>query len=590
MTERVALAALLGDTDEQRFADEVWARTAWSRKGGEGPDLTSLLSLDDVDELLAEPCLAHAVPEGGQGRSRPRPRALHARGRGRRAGRGPGRRRPARTGCSPTAARSCFQGLHRAWAPLRAFSDGLARELGHPVQVNAYLTPEGAQGFDAHYDTHDVFVVQTAGTKEWRVHAPVVARPRPEDEWTAAATRSARPQPAIRPRADARAGRRRLPPARLDPLGPGQRRSVAAPDLRHPPLHPPPPRRRPGRTGAGCRRPPVATRSTTRCPWASTVADPAALDALARRGPRRPRRPAPRGRLDRACHAVLEQRWAVDTRPDPLRPVVSCRPPTPGAGGRSRRDVDLGARPGLSLRVEVGDDEAVLVAGGRRQTFGARAADALRRIAAGAAFRAADLVGLGYGRWPQLVRDPPARRRRSSSWTRRSDRTRRPPHDRPTSSPPRCSDLARDRSDALAGSALPTQAFLLVEDPGPWGVEPHPTGGLEPRSPTLSTGWARELSARLLLIRRPGRTTGGPRTWALADMAGGTLRVGTVATAADLGRVDPTTDGRLDDDPLVPRLRPGPPRRLLLDPRAPRRPSAAGAAARLGVGVQPCRW
>jgi lysine-specific demethylase/histidyl-hydroxylase NO66 len=46
----------------------------------------------------------------------------------------------------------------------------LELELGHPCQANAYLTPPGAQGFAVHSDSHDVFVLQTHGTKMWEVH------------------------------------------------------------------------------------------------------------------------------------------------------------------------------------------------------------------------------------------------------------------------------------------------------------------------------------------------------------------------------------------------------------------------------------
>ena len=56
-----------------------------------------------------------------------------------------------------------FQGLHRTCEPLMEFTAQLVADLGHPVQVNAYLTPPAAQGFSAHYDTHDVFVDQVAG-------------------------------------------------------------------------------------------------------------------------------------------------------------------------------------------------------------------------------------------------------------------------------------------------------------------------------------------------------------------------------------------------------------------------------------------
>ena len=46
----------------------------------------------------------------------------------------------------------------------------LEQELGHPCQANAYLTPPGSQGFAVHSDSHDVFVFQTAGTKQWEVY------------------------------------------------------------------------------------------------------------------------------------------------------------------------------------------------------------------------------------------------------------------------------------------------------------------------------------------------------------------------------------------------------------------------------------
>ena len=76
-----------------------------------------------------------------------------------------------------------FQGLHRTWEPLIDFTAQLVADLGHPVQVNAYLTPPAAQGFSAHYDTHDVFVVQVAGRKHWTIHEPVLLLPRPDEPW-----------------------------------------------------------------------------------------------------------------------------------------------------------------------------------------------------------------------------------------------------------------------------------------------------------------------------------------------------------------------------------------------------------------------
>ncbi|UMG93671.1 cupin domain-containing protein [Nocardioides sp. TF02-7] len=63
-----------------------------------------------------------------------------------------------------------LQGLQRYWPPLTRLVAELELELGHPCQANAYLTPPGSQGFAVHADSHDVFVFQTAGFKQWEVH------------------------------------------------------------------------------------------------------------------------------------------------------------------------------------------------------------------------------------------------------------------------------------------------------------------------------------------------------------------------------------------------------------------------------------
>jgi ribosomal protein L16 Arg81 hydroxylase len=60
----------------------------------------------------------------------------------------------------------------------------LAEELGHPVQANAYVTPRQSQGFNDHYDVHDVFVLQVAGEKHWRIRPPVHVWPTRDQPWT----------------------------------------------------------------------------------------------------------------------------------------------------------------------------------------------------------------------------------------------------------------------------------------------------------------------------------------------------------------------------------------------------------------------
>jgi ribosomal protein L16 Arg81 hydroxylase len=54
----------------------------------------------------------------------------------------------------------------------------LERELQLRLQFNIYITPANAQGFAPHYDDHDVFILQTTGTKIWRLyHSPIELPP-----------------------------------------------------------------------------------------------------------------------------------------------------------------------------------------------------------------------------------------------------------------------------------------------------------------------------------------------------------------------------------------------------------------------------
>jgi lysine-specific demethylase/histidyl-hydroxylase NO66 len=76
-----------------------------------------------------------------------------------------------------------LQGLHRTWAPIVRFASALSAELGHPLQVNAYITPPQSRGFAPHYDVHDVFVLQVAGCKQWTIHEPVVPDPLDSQNW-----------------------------------------------------------------------------------------------------------------------------------------------------------------------------------------------------------------------------------------------------------------------------------------------------------------------------------------------------------------------------------------------------------------------
>jgi ribosomal protein L16 Arg81 hydroxylase len=67
--------------------------------------------------------------------------------------------------------------LQRTWAPLRELCAQLEKDFSHPAHANAYLTPGDSPGFTPHYDTHEVFVLQIAGTKRWRIFPPPLHLP-----------------------------------------------------------------------------------------------------------------------------------------------------------------------------------------------------------------------------------------------------------------------------------------------------------------------------------------------------------------------------------------------------------------------------
>ncbi|MGZ4334258.1 MAG: cupin domain-containing protein, partial [Gaiellaceae bacterium] len=77
-----------------------------------------------------------------------------------------------------------LQALHHTWPPLARFCRSLEQELGSGVQANSYYTPRRSQGFAVHHDTHDVFVLQVAGEKHWRVYEPLLELPLKAQRWS----------------------------------------------------------------------------------------------------------------------------------------------------------------------------------------------------------------------------------------------------------------------------------------------------------------------------------------------------------------------------------------------------------------------
>ncbi len=68
---------------------------------------------------------------------------------------------------------------------LTLFCRRLESEFSCPFQTNIYMTPAGAQGAKPHYDTHDVFVLQVAGSKKWTIYGTPVELPLPGQDFDA---------------------------------------------------------------------------------------------------------------------------------------------------------------------------------------------------------------------------------------------------------------------------------------------------------------------------------------------------------------------------------------------------------------------
>ena len=70
-----------------------------------------------------------------------------------------------------------FNQLQKRVPALARLCVGLGRCFSSRVQTNVYLTPPDAQGFNPHWDTHDVFVLQISGKKRWFIYDTQVRLP-----------------------------------------------------------------------------------------------------------------------------------------------------------------------------------------------------------------------------------------------------------------------------------------------------------------------------------------------------------------------------------------------------------------------------
>jgi ribosomal protein L16 Arg81 hydroxylase len=151
---------LLGARGTARFFAQDWERRPLVLHRRDPAFYRELLNLRDLDVLVAA---AHG------GAEQRRDLEVH----GSRRARGGGTAEPSSLE-DPYAQHArgrtlVVNGIEQTWEPVGALCRALAVTFACRVNANAYLTPKAARGFPAHFDLHDVFVLQLHGEKRWRL-------------------------------------------------------------------------------------------------------------------------------------------------------------------------------------------------------------------------------------------------------------------------------------------------------------------------------------------------------------------------------------------------------------------------------------
>jgi hypothetical protein len=160
-TDTPSLSALLSPMPATEFFSEYWEEKPLVLCRNAGNPYCDLPTLDDIDRELATHSLRRsdvrlANPEGAPESSTytlPDGRIDVL----------------ALTKLLAAGTTIVFDQMQRRLVSLGKLCRNLESELGIAFQTNLYLSPPGSGGFKVHYDTHDVFVLQLVGSKNWEL-------------------------------------------------------------------------------------------------------------------------------------------------------------------------------------------------------------------------------------------------------------------------------------------------------------------------------------------------------------------------------------------------------------------------------------
>jgi ribosomal protein L16 Arg81 hydroxylase len=163
------LAGLIAPVTVPEFRESYWERDYLFIARGNPSFYEGIFSLADVDRCLASARLDSrdrltlvAPPDRGQKPTRHRVAEV------------PMERLYTAFGSGETIR---LDGVQESWPPLATLVAALELELNCSLNVNFYLTPADSQGFAVHFDTHDTFILQVGGAKEWSIYEPDVMLP-----------------------------------------------------------------------------------------------------------------------------------------------------------------------------------------------------------------------------------------------------------------------------------------------------------------------------------------------------------------------------------------------------------------------------
>jgi ribosomal protein L16 Arg81 hydroxylase len=157
------LASLLQPTGIDAFFSEYWEQKHLAIQQRQSDHYGKLISLRDVDKLICDT---------GYGSASPRLRVVKA------ADGTVAHRTDLLLSNGHPDIHSMYQAFgdgftiiinetETRWPAIAELCANLETQLNHHVGANLYLTPPSCQGFLPHYDDHDVFILQLAGTKDW---------------------------------------------------------------------------------------------------------------------------------------------------------------------------------------------------------------------------------------------------------------------------------------------------------------------------------------------------------------------------------------------------------------------------------------